>query len=501
MSRNEYIPFLSRIQKVIRHTEIEYTFRMTYKGEVKPGQFFEVSIPKYGEAPISVSGIGEDYVDLTIRKVGVVTNEIFENQEGQSLYMRGPYGNGFDPADYRGKELIVVAGGTGVSPVKGIIDYFGNHPEEVKALHVIAGFKSPKDILFREDIARWENQMELIVTVDASDEPGYRTGLVTKYIPVYSTDNQSLLIANLDKLDHKSLFSNTSDIISYNSEKINSQTSSMVLSFNHPIVHGIDRTNARLIVYLYNLSRYNEDAFNEEFKNTFFANSNITLLPGIGMKLTIPTEPDTFVNTYLGADSKTLKIQVTAPKKTKPPVQNSGIQKIVLDPGHGGSDVGAIRGDITEKAITLDVSKRVQNILEKKGYKVEMTRDTDKTVSLQDRVAFSEERHPDIFVSIHVNSSEKPEITGIETHYYRQESMSLAQTVHASLASNIKSKNRGLFKSKFYVINHTTAPAILVEIGFISNAEERAELVSDKRKQATAKAIAEGVENYFKENK
>ena len=324
---------------------------------------------------------------------------------------------------------------------------------------------------------------------------------VTKYIPVYSTDNQSLLIANLDKLDHKSLFSNTSDIISYNSEKINSQTSSMVLSFNHPIVHGIDRTNARLIVYLYNLSRYNEDAFNEEFKNTFFANSNITLLPGIGMKLTIPTEPDTFVNTYLGADSKTLKIQVTAPKKTKPPVQNPGIQKIVLDPGHGGSDVGAIRGDITKKAITLDVSKRVQNILEKKGYKVEMTRDTDKTVSLQDRVAFSEERHPDIFVSIHVNSSEKPEITGIETHYYRQESMSLAQTVHASLASNIKSKNRGLFKSKFYVINHTTAPAILVEIGFISNAEERAELVSDKRKQATAKAIAEGVENYFKENK
>ena len=122
-------------------------------------------------------------------------------------------------------------------------------------------------------------------------------------------------------------------------------------------------------------------------------------------------------------------------------------------------------------------------------------------MSLQDRVAFSESEHPDIFVSIHVNSSEKPEITGIETHYYRQESLSLAQTVHAALASNIKSKNRGLFKSKFYVINHTTAPAILVEIGFISNDGERAELVSDKRKQATAKAIAEGVENYFKENK
>ena len=326
---------------------------------------------------------------------------------------------------------------------------------------------------------------------------------VTKYIPVYSTDNQSLLIANLDKLDHKSLFGTACDIISYNTEKTNSQTSSMILSFNHPLVHGIDRTNQRLILYLYNVARYNEDTFNETFKNTYFANSNIQLLPGVGMKLTIPTEPDTFINTYLGADSKTLKVQVTTPKKTKPPFtsQNSGIKKIVIDPGHGGNDVGAIRGDITEKEITLDVSKRVRNILEKKGYKVEMTRDTDKTVSLQDRVAFSESEHPDIFVSIHVNSSEKPEITGIETHYYRQESMSLAQTVHAALASNIKTNNRGLFKSKFYVINHTTAPAILVEIGFISNDGERAELVSDKRKQATAKAIAEGVENYFKENK
>lgn len=323
---------------------------------------------------------------------------------------------------------------------------------------------------------------------------------VTRYIPVYSTDNQSLLFANIDKLNHTSLFSNTSDIISYNKEKIDSQTSSMILSFNHPIVHGIDRSNSRLIIYLYNVSRYNEDNFNLEYKNSIFQNSTITLLPEIGMKLVIPTEQDTLVNTYLGTDSKTLKIQLTTPKKTKPPIISGGKGKIVLDPGHGGSDVGAIRGNIDEKSITLDVSKRVRELLEKKGYTVEMTRDNDKTVSLQDRVTYSEERQPDIFISIHVNSSEKPEITGIETHYYRQESLSLAQTIHASLASNINSKNRGLFKSKFYVINHTTCPAILVEIGFLSNDSERNELISNKRKQATAKAIAEGVENYFKNN-
>ncbi len=107
--RNPYIPYPSKILEVIRHTEKEFTFRMEYKGEeeVKPGQFFEVSMPKYGEAPISVSGIGEGFVDLTIRKVGRVTNEVFENYEGDTLLLRGPYGNGFDTELYREGETVV----------------------------------------------------------------------------------------------------------------------------------------------------------------------------------------------------------------------------------------------------------------------------------------------------------------------------------------------------------------------------------------------------------
>ena len=323
---------------------------------------------------------------------------------------------------------------------------------------------------------------------------------VEKYIPIYSTDNQSVLIAHVDKVNPASLFNTTSDVIAYNKEKNSNQTSSMILSFNHPIVHGIDRTDSSLTIYLYNVARYNEEAFLQTFKNTLFARSSLSLLPNVGLKFTIPTEQDTFVNTYIGADGRTLKVQITEPKRTKPAFKN-GTRTIVLDPGHGGNDCGAIRGDITEKDITLDVSKRVQEILTKQGYVVHMTREDDATVSLQERVEFSEDIQPDIFVSIHVNSSEKPAITGVETHYYRQESLSLAQTVHASMASNVKANNRGLFKSKFYVINHTTSPAILVEIGFLSNAEERAELVSEKRKQATAKAIAEGVQNYFKDNK
>lgn len=184
MTNNDYIPFPSKILEVIEHTDIEYTFRMEFKGDVKPGQFFEVSIPRFGEAPISVSGIGENFVDLTIRRVGKVTNEIFKNYVGDKLFMRGPYGNGFDIDIYKDKELIVVAGGTGLSPVRGVVDYFARNTNESKGTTLITGFKSPKDMLFKDDLKRWNDSINLIVTVDSAEE-GYtgNTGLVTKFIP------------------------------------------------------------------------------------------------------------------------------------------------------------------------------------------------------------------------------------------------------------------------------------------------------------------------------
>lgn len=182
--KNEYIPFPSQVKEIIRHTDMEYTFRMSFSGDVKPGQFFEVSIPKFGEAPISVSGIGEDTVDLTIRKVGRVTNQIFEHYEGNTLLLRGPYGNGFDIAQFQGKEVVVIAGGTGLSPVKGIVDHFSRHPEDAVRTTLIAGFKSPQDVLFKEDFKDWEKTLNVIKTVDTAPE-GYDglTGMVTKYIP------------------------------------------------------------------------------------------------------------------------------------------------------------------------------------------------------------------------------------------------------------------------------------------------------------------------------
>ena len=189
MKGQEYAPFLSKIVKVKKHTEIEYTFSMEYFGDVKPGQFFEVSIPKYGEAPISVSGIGPDYVDLTIRRVGRVTGEGFERYEGDSLLRRGPYGNGFDVDDYKDSELVVIAGGTGVSPVRGVVEYFSHHPGERNGMTLIAGFKSPGDILFQEDFKEWDQTMDLILTVDGAED-GYGDSTAMGWDGVYRSQDR-----------------------------------------------------------------------------------------------------------------------------------------------------------------------------------------------------------------------------------------------------------------------------------------------------------------------
>ena len=180
---NIYLPKASKIISITPHTDIDYTFRMEFSGEVKPGQFFEVSIPKYGEAPISVCEIGDGYIDLTIRRVGVVTDVIHTFFPGDIFFMRGPYGNGFDVNIYKEKELIVAAGGTGLAPVKGIVDYFSAHRYEVKNFNLLAGFKSPEDILFKEDIKKWNESIDITLTVDKAEE-GYvgNVGLITNYI-------------------------------------------------------------------------------------------------------------------------------------------------------------------------------------------------------------------------------------------------------------------------------------------------------------------------------
>lgn len=334
-----------------------------------------------------------------------------------------------------------------------------------------------------------------------------------RYVPVIYGDMQKLVFFDT-KTTPLNLYSTLTDLNAITYEKPDGQFYSFKMVFSKPLIYGINRTSKSLDLMLYNLNNYYEGAMSSELRDTPFGNFTIKEIKGGGAKLSIPLEKADMANIFLGSDGKTLRIKSKilkpAPQKEEPlelktpeivvPLIEKipGKKYVVIDPGHGGSDVGATRNNVYEKDIVLDMSKRVEKLLTKKGYIVKMTRKDDATVSLQERVDFSESIQPDVYVSIHVNSSNSDTPTGIETHYYKENSLELAKYVHASMLNNVNAKDRGLFKSKFYVINHTTSPAILVETGFISNPSERAQLVTESRKNATAKAIAEGIDEYLK---
>ena len=331
---------------------------------------------------------------------------------------------------------------------------------------------------------------------------------VEKFRPIYSYDGQSIFFGHDNRLAGLSLFHKTAATKIYSAKKINSKTDELSFTYTNPIIHSIHRTKDTVELNLYNSSGFDKNAFLKGLKSENLAQIRTEAIIPYGIKVIVPIKGTSVLNYKEGVDCKSLTLTVTTPDdpviKTKSvPIITKGkdIRVIVVDAGHGGSDVGATRAGIYEKDITLDISKRVADLLTNKGYHVEMTRRKDDTVSLQDRVLFTEEKNADLFVSIHVNSSVSEEPYGLETHYYTDESYTFAQEVHKSLAQKIDSKDRGLFKSKFYVINNSIAPSILVETGFISNTAERNSLVTDERKQKTAEAVVNGILNYIKKNK
>jgi len=171
---------------------------------------------------------------------------------------------------------------------------------------------------------------------------------------------------------------------------------------------------------------------------------------------------------------------------------------VVLDAGHGGSDPGAQRGSVQEKELTLSIAERVKKRLEAAGMRVVMTRSDDQFVSLEDRVKITNEISPRLFLSVHINSMESTtDIHGIETYYQTDQSRPLADAIHHELVSELEAPDRAVRKARFYVINHTPIPAVLAEVGFISNKEERDRLISSDYQSKVAEALSDGVILYL----
>lgn len=336
-----------------------------------------------------------------------------------------------------------------------------------------------------------------------------KTNNPEKYIPIYSPDNETLLLADKERYNVASL-SNIKANLTGTFYSKDGKDNNVVLSFSAPVVYSVYRKADDFVLTVYNADKYNEANYVNSLKGTEIEGLKLKI-NGQLLTFTFKLKPNGTTKVYSGLDGRSLKITINNPSEvqkkpvpTIPIFQNTkkkaGEKVVVIDAGHGGTDCGATRAGIKESDINLAVAQRVEAILKQKGYKVYMTRSGDQTVSLQERVDIAEGKDEDVFVSIHVNSSENTSPTGVETHYYHQYSYNLAKCIQTELAKNVlESPNRGLIKSRFYVINHTTKPAVLVEIGFISNEKERMQLVSADRQQRTAKAIAEGVMNYFKQ--
>jgi N-acetylmuramoyl-L-alanine amidase len=196
---------------------------------------------------------------------------------------------------------------------------------------------------------------------------------------------------------------------------------------------------------------------------------------------------------------------------TAEPIESTRLlgKTVCVDPGHGGSDPGAVGATGTyEKDNTLAISLLLRDRLEKNGAAVFLTRDSDKDVSYPDstadeelgaRVDIANESGADIFISIHNDSFTSASAAGTTTfHYGDTESVRLAGHVQKCLVGELGTRDRGSRFASFYVIRYTDMPAILVEVAFISNPEEEMLLASVDGRCKAADSIFQGIVKYFK---
>ena len=175
---------------------------------------------------------------------------------------------------------------------------------------------------------------------------------------------------------------------------------------------------------------------------------------------------------------------------------------VVIDPGHGGPDPGAIGiGGIRETDVVLEVSKIVKKLLSNKGVKVKLTRNNEVDLELSPRVSFANKMDADIFVSIHANASrgKRRDINGLETFYFRGwRGRLLAKKIQKQiLRVSPGSPDRGVKQGRFYVIKNTRMPAVLVEIGFLTGRLDARRLEKTAHRKRIAYAIAKGILEYL----
>lgn len=316
---------------------------------------------------------------------------------------------------------------------------------------------------------------------------------------IVSPDMRTVFVQKNKNLDALEIpFLQKATLEKFEAKQVDKQTTKLTIKSSSPIAHTIRKDDDGVLLGLLNLNT-TADFLNEVISTKQFKTAHLIPIQNNfnGTYWKLPLKTSSRITTELSADGKELVVFI---KDKIFPYKNIVIKSgatVLLDPGHGGKDGGACRGGVYEKRLVLDLAKSLRTYLKSHGVRVYMTRYSDTTVSLSSRVYKSRKIRPDLYVSLHVNSSKKPQIKGVETHWYGYQGRKLAQIIHNNMALGINTADRGMFRSKFYVIRRTRVPAVLVETGFISNKQERRSLLTNQRKENTVKSIGNGILLYL----
>ncbi|MUK87672.1 SH3 domain-containing protein [Ornithinibacillus sp. L9] len=174
--------------------------------------------------------------------------------------------------------------------------------------------------------------------------------------------------------------------------------------------------------------------------------------------------------------------------------------QIVIDPGHGGKDAGAIANGIEEKELTLTTAEKVAEHLEHAGADVVFTRENDDFVSLDQRIHTSHKHQADAFISLHFDSFADTSVNGFNTYYYHDTSFDLAKSIHTSLMQHVDIKDRGIRKTGYLVLRKNQNPSVLLELGFMSNPDNLDTIQTETYQNKVAEAITDGLIEFFDED-
>jgi len=189
---NPYKPKFVKIMKIEEMTSDIRLFRVDFKCRHRPGQFVEIFLPHYGEAPMSICSCSTQHLEMAIRAVGNVSNAVHKLNVGDTIGIRGPYGNGYDMKSLKGKHLYIIGGGTGVAPLRGIIKYAEQHPKDFASVNIFMGFRNPEQVFFKEDIELWQRMFNVYLTVDQPSKAWrHCCGVITTLLEIQKLINEN----------------------------------------------------------------------------------------------------------------------------------------------------------------------------------------------------------------------------------------------------------------------------------------------------------------------